>query len=117
MDELRDKIEKTRQEIYRLSQDKGINSREVLEMSQKLDQLINENVNILRTNSKKRKDNHVRIMPTGNGYSVTLQKGLNSVLVGFAEDFDAAKKMAFIAAKTKRANLDVLYLEQKLEEK
>ena len=116
MDELRDKIEKTRQMIYRLSQEKGINSPEVLEMSQILDQLINENVNILRTNLKNDKANHIRIMPTGNGYSVTLQKGMKSILIGFDEDFNAAKNMAFIAAKTKRANLDVLYLEQKLEE-
>lgn len=115
MDELREKIEKTRQMIYRLSQEKGINSPEVLEMSQILDQLINENLNVLRTNHKKR-ERHIRITPTGFGYSITLQKGLDSVLIGFADNFESAKRMAFIAAKTKRANLDVLYLEQELKE-
>ncbi|WP_232436817.1 hypothetical protein [Paenibacillus senegalimassiliensis] len=73
-------------------------------------------MNILRTNKHDHHERHIRIMPTGFGFSVTLQKGLQSVLIGFADNFAAAKSMAFIAAKTKRANLDVLYLEQKLKE-
>lgn len=114
MDELRKKIEETRQKIYDLVNEKGLDSPEVLEMSQILDQMLNENVNILRRMTDKVPPRHIRIAPNGIGYSVALQNKEQQILIGFCETFEAAATLARNSAIAKRGKLKIYYLEQQV---
>ncbi|WP_059049079.1 aspartyl-phosphate phosphatase Spo0E family protein [Paenibacillus senegalimassiliensis] len=118
MEYFRERIEKTRERIHRLVNEKGFDHPDVLQLSKVMDQMLNEYDNLVNKGKNEASpppNKYIRIIPNGSGYTMVLNDRSNVEVLGQADSFDDAKTLAF--SRSDNFEIPVFYLEQKLKDK
>lgn len=117
VEKFRERIEKNRQRLHELVNEKGLTHPDVIQLSKLIDQMLNEFDEILN-NLEEELDGvpqvHIRITPTGFEFEISLQEGLTSTHIANAKTFEAAKKVARDYVKNNGSHLKIYYLEQQV---
>lgn len=116
MEYFRKRIEKTRERIHRLVNEKGFSHPDVLQLSKVMDQMLNEYDNIVNKGKSEAvppPNKYIRIIPNGSGYTIVLNDRSNVEVLGQADSLGDAKSLAF--AHSNNSETPIFYLEQQLK--
>lgn len=106
-------LEALRKKMYELIEEKGIDHPEVLAASQLMDEMHNQFNRTHEIKGAPRK--HIRVEPTGERFEIFLVDGESKHPQGEGEKLQEVLDLALKLAESRKPNLKVYYLEQRIQ--